>query len=42
MGYLQSIGEANFKNLNLYLKGKRYINDRVNLIGDKLITYRIK
>ena len=29
------------KNLNLFLKNKKSINEKVNLFGEKLITYKI-
>jgi len=36
-------GKLNFKkNLNLYLKNKKFNHETVNLFGDKLILYRLK
>ena len=30
------------KNMNLFLKNKKFTNEKVNLLGDKLISYNIK
>jgi len=36
-------GRKSFKkNMGLFLKNKKFINEKVNLFGDKLISYRIK
>ena len=36
-------GKNNIKNqLRLFLKNKKSINEKVNLFGEKLITYKIK
>ena len=36
-------GKSNIKNhLKLFLKNKKSINEKVNLLGEKLITYKIK
>ena len=36
-------GKNNIKNnINIYLKNKKYIIEKVNLFGDKLLNYRIK
>ena len=40
---LGKYGNNSFKNnMNLFLKNKKFISKRVNLFGDKLISYRIK
>ena len=40
---ISKYGRNNIKNdINNYLKKKRYIVEKVNLFGDKLLTYRIK
>ena len=40
---LGKYGNNSFKdNMNLFLKNKKFILRRVNLFGDKLISYRIK
>ena len=36
-------GENSFnKNMRLFLKNKKFINEKVNLFSDKLISYRVK
>ena len=38
-----SNGRASFKKcMNVYLNNKKFINEKVNLFGDKLLTYRLK
>ena len=40
---LGKYGNNSFKNnMNLFLRNKKFISQRVNLFGDKLISYRIK
>ena len=36
-------GSNNFqKCMNLFLKNKNFIDEKINLLGDKLISYKIK
>ncbi len=36
-------GSNNFhKNIKVFFKNKKFVNEKINLFGDKLITYRIK
>ena len=38
-----SNGKNNFKKyMKLFLKNRKFIDEKVNLLGDKLISYRIK
>ena len=40
---LRKNGNNSFKeNMKLYLKNKKFINKKINLFGDKLISYRVK
>ena len=40
---LKSNGKGSFKKcMNVYLNNKKFINQKVNLFGDKLLTYRLK
>ena len=36
-------GNNNFKsNMKLFLKNRKFTNEKVNLFGDKLVSYKLK